>query len=129
MFSKYVHKHTNTPTPTCVFYTTQTGIAGEIQLSWTTYELIKEQYACKVRGKIAVKGEARVAPLPPWYQESTGGEGGRCRTVYPGARGWQSQGQGRGPAARASSVSFRTASRACFAVPAALHTSNMRTRV
>ncbi|KAG2501369.1 hypothetical protein HYH03_001159 [Edaphochlamys debaryana] len=37
-----------------------TGIAGEIQLSSTTYELIRERFSCKVRGKIAVKGKGEM---------------------------------------------------------------------
>ncbi|GIL93794.1 hypothetical protein Vretimale_97, partial [Volvox reticuliferus] len=37
-----------------------TGIAGEIQLSCTTYELIKDRFQCKVRGKIAVKGKGEM---------------------------------------------------------------------
>ncbi|GLI65984.1 hypothetical protein VaNZ11_009671, partial [Volvox africanus] len=37
-----------------------TGVAGEIQLSCTTYELIKDRFHCKVRGKIAVKGKGEM---------------------------------------------------------------------
>ncbi|GFR42712.1 hypothetical protein Agub_g3635, partial [Astrephomene gubernaculifera] len=37
-----------------------TGVAGEIQLSCTTFELIRERFQCKLRGKIAVKGKGEM---------------------------------------------------------------------
>jgi len=33
------------------------GLAGEIQLAPSTYELIRERYRCRPRGPITVKGK------------------------------------------------------------------------
>ncbi len=37
------------------------GMAGEVQLSSSTFELIKDKgFVCKVRGKVAVKGKGEM---------------------------------------------------------------------
>jgi class 3 adenylate cyclase len=40
------------------------GTAGSIQITRETYELIKDEFACEPRGKVAVKGKGE---LETWY--------------------------------------------------------------
>ena len=42
------------------------GVPGKIQISKTTYELIKEDYACSYRGVMQIKGKG---PMETWFLE------------------------------------------------------------
>jgi len=38
----------------------QSGVAGKINISATTYELIKDQYECAYRGEISAKNKGEL---------------------------------------------------------------------
>jgi len=43
------------------------GVPGKIQISKTTYDLIKAEYDCSYRGTIQVKGKG---PMETWFLEN-----------------------------------------------------------
>jgi len=43
------------------------GVPGKIQISKTTYELIKADYACSYRGVVQIKGKG---PMETWFLEN-----------------------------------------------------------
>jgi adenylate cyclase len=45
------------------------GTPGEIQITRTTYELLKDEFACRRRGTIEVKGKG---PMETWYLDGLG---------------------------------------------------------
>jgi class 3 adenylate cyclase len=44
------------------------GTAGEIQITRATYELLKEEFVCRRRGTISVKGKGE---METWYLEAS----------------------------------------------------------
>jgi class 3 adenylate cyclase len=40
------------------------GTPGEIQITRETYELLKDQFTCRSRGMVAIKGKGE---MPTWY--------------------------------------------------------------
>jgi adenylate cyclase len=50
------------------------GTPGEIQITHATYELLKDEFVCRLRGTIEVKGKGR---METWYLQGTrSGEAG-----------------------------------------------------
>ena len=42
------------------------GTPGEIQITRATYELLKDEFVCRARGTILVKGKG---PMKTWFLE------------------------------------------------------------
>jgi adenylate cyclase len=52
------------------------GTPGEIQITRATYELVKDEFVCTLRGTIEVKGKG---PMETWYLVGQRPDGGRTR--------------------------------------------------
>ncbi len=50
------------------------GTPGEIQITRATYELLKDEFVCRARGTIEVKGKGQ---METWYLEGPRSDGGR----------------------------------------------------
>jgi guanylate cyclase len=60
------------------------GTPGEIQITRATYELLKDEFVCRRRGTILVKGKG---PMETWYLvASRSNERGRERGTYAEAK-------------------------------------------
>jgi guanylate cyclase len=51
------------------------GTPGEIQITRATYELLKDEFVCRPRGTIVVKGKGE---METWYLEGTRSDDGRA---------------------------------------------------
>ena len=61
------------------------GTPGEIQITRATYELLKDEFVCKRRGTIPVKGKGRMETT--WYLVGRRSDDGRTdRGVHSEAR-------------------------------------------
>ena len=47
------------------------GTPGEIQITRETYELLKDEFVCRPRGLVAIKGEGE---MPTWFLDVRGQE-------------------------------------------------------
>jgi adenylate cyclase len=57
---------------------------GEIQITRATYQLVKDEFVCKRRGTIVVKGKGR---METWYLVGPRSDDGRAEpSVYAEAR-------------------------------------------
>ena len=74
------------------------GTPGEIQITRATYELLKDEFVCRPRGTILVKGKG---PMETWYLDGTRSDDRRAEAAV--------ESEARGPSA-GPPVDLRTVS-------------------